>query len=1551
MADESWLKDSERVYPVYIDPTTKVQASQDASVSEAYPNANYGSDWDAGLGAYILKAGNYSSATGENFAYIQTPTPSLPNATIETAIFNIYNVHSYYPSTLTGIWLDRVNGPWDESTIKWSNKPTSSLFTSTSVHKGKWATFNVKNAVNDWMKGTTPNNGFKMHTNGNGQTFWKKFYSSEHSVADYRPHLNIAYFYTSPSNLAAETTSLGDGTGYIDLQWNAVAGASSYNVWIFDGKEYKSINVGKNTKWSTKDKSVWPQVGANLPVNPQAVYRASGGTTYNDRTNYAISVSAVFANGESPNANPIVPSIPNLTMPKAPSGVAYSNQVGTNSGYVNLKWEPINGATGYKVWIFNGLSYEAFDVKDATNWTTQNKGIWPTAEEIKSGDSETLKLHQDGKGLELPADPSPMYSKMGTKYENSKEYWFRVSAYNGYGETVFSNDTFNTKIPSSELMGYENYWPTLETPAGTVNAINGNLTFNEIDAIFDGRGPVIQVSRTYNSSSSQTGSFGRGWLFSYDIKLKELANKDVLLIDEDGTSHQYKYESEGVYSQPHGLYLPIQKVGDNFIITTKNQEKMYFTDGRLTKIEDVYREENSINLEWTSEQLDITDASNRKIKVTFVNNRISQIEDYSGRVWKYSYIGDLLTSYQDPEGSLYSYFYTNGRMNVIKDAKGNELTIGYDKLNRIDTVKEYNGNITTISYAANQISIISPSTETTESSTDTLSYNVEGNPDTLITDSGVGGLNLTTRYNYYNNELIDTVDEDGNESENTYDNNGNLLTNKDVNGNLTTYTYNSSNQPLTLTNKEGITSYTYSSLGDLISIIDPGGEITQYEYDQYGNLITMILADGTQESYSYSTDGNYLKGVTDSLGRITKTERDKFGNTSSVTDPMLNSTIYSYDSRNLLTGLTDAKGNITNYEYDANGNLTLITNSLNQAVTLSYNSEDQIDSRIEPSGQKTTIQYDANGNITQVKMPNSQIIQYAYNSYNQLTSEAVNGAKYWSYSYDQELNTTTIKNEVNGFTKTLFYDENDNLVKKVGGTQSIQYVYGESNNLESIIGTSNDTLFTQSYKNDSQGRLTEISQNGLIDISLEYTKASMLASYSYANGVQGEYVYDNAQQLTSLSVKNDKEIILAENYKHDKNGNIINFTTSFGTSSYTYDVINQLTSQTLPEQTVETFQYDAVGNRTKMIQTQNENSIETEYTYNANNQLTSVNDEIYFYDANGNRTKDNLFIYEYNQLDQLVEIETLSGQTIATYAYDEEGRRISKTANGSTINYHYNQGINVMFETDSSGDILANYSYDKNGFPLTMTKNGEIYYYILDGHKNVVALTDSTGKTVASYSYDAWGNILTQNGEMAEENTLRYKGYHYDEETKFYYLMSRYYQPKEGVFLAADSVGGDTGNYITQHGYIYANNNPVMMIDPNGTYAWILKEIAKYALKTAIRNPKNLKLISQSISSFIRKSYVKKALKKSGYKVETNLKKGYILKVYDKNKRVLSIDYHSLTAFKMKGVDTKKYPIFHIHLGNDKTHYIPKSMIPKGFKIKNDYLNNKKYIWISEFLF
>ncbi|PIC83049.1 hypothetical protein CSV73_09550 [Sporosarcina sp. P1] len=123
-----------------------------------------------------------------------------------------------------------------------------------------------------------------------------------------------------------------------------------------------------------------------------------------------------------------------------------------------------------------------------------------------------------------------------------------------------------------------------------------------------------------------------------------------------------------------------------------------------------------------------------------------------------------------------------------------------------------------------------------------------------------------------------------------------------------------------------------------------------------------------------------------------------------------------------------------------------------------------------------------------------------------------------------------------------------------------------------------------------------------------------------------------------------------------------------------------------------------------------------------------------------------------------------------------------------------------------------------------MTYQGATYYYLTNYRGDVLALVNESGDRVATYTYDAWGNILTQSGsEIATINPYRYAGYRYDEDTKLYYLMARYYNPDTGVFLSLDPIRGDLTNPTTLNGYNYANNNPVMNVDPDGEYwknAW-----------------------------------------------------------------------------------------------------------------------------------
>ena len=180
-------------------------------------------------------------------------------------------------------------------------------------------------------------------------------------------------------------------------------------------------------------------------------------------------------------------------------------------------------------------------------------------------------------------------------------------------------------------------------------------------------------------------------------------------------------------------------------------------------------------------------------------------------------------------------------------------------------------------------------------------------------------------------------------------------------------------------------------------------------------------------------------------------------------------------------------------------------------------------------------------------------------------------------------------------------------------------------------------------------------------------------------------------------------------------------------------------------------------------------------------------------------------------------------QPFVTYTYDEDNRRLSKKVNGQITNYHYDgDSIDVLYETDTNGQVLRHYIYSDDNIRLAMKSGKNTVYYHYNGHGDVVALTDENGQQVASYTYDAWGNALTSEAktELAKSNPYGYAGYTYDAEIQQYYLMARYYHPAHGVFTSLDPDPGDEDDPLTMNGYTYADNNPVMNVDPDGHLVW-----------------------------------------------------------------------------------------------------------------------------------
>ena len=97
--------------------------------------------------------------------------------------------------------------------------------------------------------------------------------------------------------------------------------------------------------------------------------------------------------------------------------------------------------------------------------------------------------------------------------------------------------------------------------------------------------------------------------------------------------------------------------------------------------------------------------------------------------------------------------------------------------------------------------------------------------------------------------------------------------------------------------------------------------------------------------------------------------------------------------------------------------------------------------------------------------------------------------------------------------------------------------------------------------------------------------------------------------------------------------------------------------------------------------------------------------------------------------------------------------------------------------------------------------------------------------------FDSWGKLLSTSGSLAstlgKNNPFRYRGYVYDEETEFYYVQSRYYNPEIGRWINADipeTLTADFENFAQYNLFAYCFNDPVNMSDETGTWpSWATK--------------------------------------------------------------------------------------------------------------------------------
>ena len=690
----------------------------------------------------------------------------------------------------------------------------------------------------------------------------------------------------------------------------------------------------------------------------------------------------------------------------------------------------------------------------------------------------------------------------------------------------------------------------------------------------------------------------------------------------------------------------------------------------------------------------------------------------------------------------------------------------------------------------------------------------------------LGDYTQKTEYDYAGN-AIKTYRADGSYRTASYDNFGNKSGETDYMGNATSYQYDGlgrvirTNYPVA----DGVTGENltyYDNNGNTVKQKQqnnaPGTAksyaTTEMEYDGRNRVTAVKQNDGTRDiytQYAYDAVGNTIKTVS--------------GQTQKISD---------------LNGVLPSGVMAETCEYDRFGYPSKKTDSLGQTEEMRYNLMGLLRYAVDKEGREQYYDYTAYGSLAQRGDDDGL---YAYrHSRNNLLKKA------FHYGHDEEIDYTydelgylqseedatyrrEYTNDVNGNRKSMI------LKKKQGNAwtqlQRIDYIYDKLDRLWRVNVNNHET--DQWYNYDANNRVT---------------REGYFQSRSLVGAL--DYTYNHAGWITGISETDG--IPYTQSYDYRLDGNMIRKTDSRNGSEtqYRYDAMGQLLAEELRVNgaTTETvYAYDTHGNRIS----KNEDGVISYDTYDANNRLIRESREEdgittvqnYSYDKVGNLLQratgtlsapggaaelqlsavsegmaDDLsgaevVNYMYNANNLLTGIATDQG-LMASYAYDVQGRRISKTVNGSTTHQIWD-GQNIVREETAAG-AEHNYYYSRR---LFAKKTGdEILRYLYDGHGSVIGLDnvddydyDEDGNVIDHnngdrYDYDAFGNLRSVTGETY--NPFRYCGEYMDAESGLIYLRNRYYDPQTGRFITEDPAKDGT------NWYVYCGNNPVMFVDPSG---------------------------------------------------------------------------------------------------------------------------------------
>ena len=527
-----------------------------------------------------------------------------------------------------------------------------------------------------------------------------------------------------------------------------------------------------------------------------------------------------------------------------------------------------------------------------------------------------------------------------------------------------------------------------------------------------------------------------------------------------------------------------------------------------------------------------------------------------------------------------------------------------------------------------------------------------------------------------------------------YDAYGNLIRKTDPLGNSSEIVYDATYQtfPVFVYNAKGhVTTTAFNPvIGKPVSVTDPNGNVTTYAYDEF-NRLTKIVKPGDSVDFP-TTEMQYVVNSAPPHLVIVKNRETTGGST--------------FDSVQVIDGLgktiqtkseSDSSANMiaSDTYYDVMGRVAKQSNPYLADSALAYGTPDT-------GVVSTRTEYDVLGRATRITHPDSTFTANAY------------------------LHWTVTETDENAIVKSKTYDADNNLIRVVENNQGAAYTTNYQYSLMDKLLSVTDHLNNKStHEYDSLGRKTKTLDVDFGQKLFSYDLAGNLISQTDARGITVKYQYDVLNRQTLVDYPTDKDIQFV--YDLETKGTLSRVYNSLGMDSYQYDsrLRKIREDRTMDGQTwTTTYAYDAMDRL--VSQTYPDGEI-VQYTYNSRDKLATI--------QHGGQTL--LGGMTYNPAGQLTQ-KTYGNNWITAYSYDSNNLRLTGIA---TTKPSVTPLQNLAYTYDSVGNVKT----------LADALAGRTETFVYDDLYRMVGAGDNlaTGGFNKSYDYNAVGNLTLEKDNKA----------------------------------------------------------------------------------------------------------------------------------------------------------------------------------------------------------